>query len=123
MKMNGSTGMIVRTIKRRETIQMLKCLIIIYVGVYAAVYLRTQPSRTWPAELVLMVRSGGFATISFLIALNTVWDIFDRKNTVDMRLQERSRLRMQKRQTDPVLGALLPEEDLTRLNLKEEGEV
>lgn len=121
LNLNGSTGMTVRTIKRREVIHMLKCFVIIYVSVYAGLFLQKQPTRTWPAELVLMVRSGGFATISFLIALNTIWDIFDRRNTADMRIHERDRLRVQKRQTDPAPGAILPEEDLTRLTLKEEG--
>jgi len=106
--LNGSTGMTVRTIKRREVLQGLKCVVMILSGWYAASWLLHDGAALSAGGRVVVLRSASFTLIAFLIALNTIWDALDRWNAADMRLQERERLTLQKRATDPNRGATLP---------------
>jgi hypothetical protein len=119
LHVNGSTGMAVRTIKRREVLHALKCLVIIASGLYVRSWLQRRVEVT-ALEQVLVVRSLSVTMIAFLIALNTIWDSLDRSTSAEIRVHELERLRTQKRQSDPVPGASLPDDALHELARKDE---
>lgn len=111
--LNGSSGMTARTIKRREVIHGMKCLVVVGTGIYLVVWL----NREEPADrYVVALRSVGFSIIAFLIGLNTMWDALDRLNLIEAKDAEDAKLHLQKRQTDPTPGAILPPEELERVN-------
>ena len=107
LRLNGSTGMAVRTIKRQEVIHAIKCILIIKAGVLS-VYLGMHMWEQEVETMVVVLRSVDFMMIAALIALNSIWNRLDRANIIDMRGREQRLALIQKRQTDPAPGSTLP---------------
>jgi hypothetical protein len=87
---NGSSGATVRTIKRREVVQMLKGTLLLIGAYIAYLWMITDGYDSPETVQVIVQRALTDTGVAILIALNVIWDYYDRKNNEEYRRSEKA---------------------------------
>lgn len=91
-KLNGSSGAVIRTIKRRLVIRMCKASMMVWSGWYTYQWLGVNGFHT--IENIHPLFAAGsvtFAAFTVLMVMDTVLDVTDRRNNLELRKYEIAR--------------------------------
>lgn len=88
---DGTNDRAIRSVKRRVLFRVAKASIVILSAIYMQYWSNLDPvSRDLAAQWIIARRSLGFTVLALLIAVDMLWDVWDRNDATDYELRSRS---------------------------------